>query len=80
MLDEEIIARRNFWRRSCETLKQLSTTSVIVHNLVLSERKAMKFSKIKVNLDSLRDHAKLLSQVNDYKSISGDGTKNKCIR
>lgn len=65
MLDEEIIARRNFWRRSSETLKQLSAMSAFVHTLVLSEGMAMKFSKIKANLGSIKDHAKSLSQVND---------------
>ena len=66
MLDEEIIARRNFWRRSSVTLKQLSATSTFVHILVLSEGMAMKFSKIKANLSIIKDHAKSLSQVNDY--------------
>ena len=63
MLDEEIIARRNFWRRSSVTLKQLSATSALVHTLVLSEGMVMK---IKANLSSIKDHAKSLSQVNDY--------------
>ena len=63
MLDEEVIARRNFWRRSSVTLKQLSITSAVVHTLVLSDGMAMNFLKIKANLDSIRDHTKSLSQV-----------------
>lgn len=65
LLDEEIIARRNFWRRSSVTLEQLSITSALVHTLVLREGEAMKFSRIKANLGSIKEHANSLSQVND---------------
>ena len=68
MLDEETIARRNFWRRSSVTLKQLSATSAFVHPLVLSEGMAMKLSKIEANLGIIKDHAKSLCQV--YEQIT----------
>ena len=67
ILDEEIIIRRNFWRRSSVPLKQLSVTSALTHTLVLSEEIAMNFSKIKTNLGSIKDHAKSLSQVSECK-------------
>lgn len=63
MLDEEVITRRNFWCRSSVALKQLSSTSAVVHTLVLSDGMAMNFSKIKANLDSIKEHTKSLGQV-----------------
>ena len=62
-LEEELIARKSFWRRSGEALQQLTAISAGVYSLVLSKGTKMDFSQIKAKLINLKDHANSLSQV-----------------